>query len=418
MPTLLPVTPAETFSRGDLRALTRLLEAYLEEPAVQMSAADDPFDVARPDTGGVAQVATTDPQVVPTLKALTTAYGASEHEQGVRDAIRAQLPDWASRMTKTDPAGNLVLTLGSVARGAHGPDLVFDAHMDEIGYEVTRIESDGRLQVKELGGFYGRYYLGHVMLVHTRDGHSIGGVLELPPGWDRPDFKWPPALSTLRQPAYVYVGTASGEETANLGIHVGDFLTIPKVYRPLLGSLAMIRSLDDRVGCTALVEAVRALGPDFAHKWPGRRLTFVWATGEELGLDGAIAYATRVGKAGRAPDVVFAVDMFVSSDSPLETQRYGDAPLGQGFVVRALDDSNVVPPVDVARVIRIAHEHNIPVQYGATGGGNDSAAYTRYGTVAVALGWPAINSHSPTETSSTKDVAGLSRIVTVLATEW
>ncbi|MGB6489762.1 MAG: M28 family peptidase [Steroidobacteraceae bacterium] len=418
VPTLLPVTPAETFSRGDLRALTRLLEAYLKEPAVQMSAADDPFDVARPDTGGVAQGVTTDPQVVPTLKALTTAYGASEHEQGVRDAIRAQLPDWASRLTKTDSAGNLVLTLGSVARGAHGSDLVFDAHMDEIGYEVTRIESDGRLQVKEIGGFYGRYYLGHVMLVHTRDGHSIGGVLELPSGWDRPDFKWPPALSTLRQPAYVYVGTASGEETANLGIHVGDFLTIPKVYRPLLGSLAMIRSLDDRVGCTALVEAVRALGPDFAHKWPGRRLTFVWATGEELGLDGAIAYATRVGKAGRAPDVVFAVDMFVSSDSPLETQRYGDAPLGQGFVVRALDDSNVVPPVDVARVIRMAHEHNIPVQYGATGGGNDSAAYTRYGTVAVALGWPAINSHSPTETSSTKDVAGLSRIVTVLATEW
>jgi putative aminopeptidase FrvX len=66
----------------------------------------------------------------------------------------------------------------------------------------------------------------------------------------------------------------------------------------------------------------------------------------------------------------------------------------------------------------MAHEHNIPVQYGATGGGNDSAAYTRYGTTAIALGWPAINSHSPTETSSTKDVAGLSRIVTVLATEW
>jgi putative aminopeptidase len=418
VPTLLPVTPAETFARGDLRELTRLLEAYLEEPAVEMSARDDPFDVARPDTDRPAPATTTDPQVVSTLKALTTAYGASEHEQGVRDAILAQLPAWARGLTKTDPAGNLVLSLGSQARGAHGHDIVFDAHMDEVGYEVTGIEPDGRLQVKELGGFYGRYYLGHVMLVHTRDGHAIGGVLQLPAGWDRPGFKWPPALSTLREPAHVYLGTHNGSETAQLGIRVGDYLTIPKVYRPLLGSLAMIRSLDDRVGCTALVEAVRALGPDFARRWPGRRLTFVWATGEELGLKGAIAYATRVGKAGRAPDVVFAVDMFVSSDSPLETQRYGDAPLGQGFVVRALDNSNVVPPVDVARVIRMAHEHNIPVQYGATGGGNDSAAYTRYGTTAVALGWPAINSHSPTETSSTRDVAGLARIVTALATEW
>jgi putative aminopeptidase len=429
VPTLLPVTPAETFSRGDLRELTRLLEAYLREPAIGMSAGDDPFNVAqtnparpnpaRPDTDRPAQdTAAPDPDVVPILQALTTAYGASEHEQGVRDAIRALLPDWARRLTKTDPAGNLVLTLGSLSKGARGPDMVFDAHMDEIGYEVTRIEPDGRLQVNELGGFYGRYYLGHVMLVHTRDGHAVGSVLELPAGWDRPNFKWPPALSTLGQPAYAYVGTRSAAETVKLGIHVGDFLTIPKVYRPLLGSLAMIRSLDDRVGCTSLVAAVRALGPDFAHRWPGRRVTFVWATGEELGLKGAIAYATRVGKAGRAPNVVFAVDMFVSSDSPLETQRYGDVALGQGFVVRALDNSNVVPPADVARVIRMAHEHNIPVQYGATGGGNDSAAYTPYGTIAVALGWPTINSHSPTETSSTKDVAGLARIVTALATEW
>ena len=82
--------------------------------------------------------------------------------------------------------------------------------------------------MKEIGGFYGRYYLGHVMLVHTRDGHSIGGVLELPSGWDRPDFKWPPALSTLSQPAHAFVGTRSAAETANLGIHVGDYLTIPR----------------------------------------------------------------------------------------------------------------------------------------------------------------------------------------------
>jgi putative aminopeptidase FrvX len=418
VPTWLPVTPAETFSRGDLRKLTALLEGYLEEPALPMSAADDPFDDSLPDTDRAAAGATTDPQVVRTLRALTTAYGASEHEGGVRAAIRAQLPAWARGLTKTDPAGNLVLSLGTHGRGTHGPDIVFDAHMDEIGYEVTGIESDGRLQVKELGGFYGRYYLGHVMLVHTRDGHAIGSVLEPPSGWDRPGFKWPPALSTLEQTAYAYVGTRNPAQTEKLGIHVGDYLTIPKVYRPLLGSLAMIRSLDDRVGCTALVEAVRALGPDFARKWPGRRLTFVWATGEELGLKGAVAYAARVGKAGHTPDVVFAVDMFVSSDSPLETQRYGDTPPGHGFVVRALDNSNVVPPVDVARVIRMAHEHDIPVQYGATGGGNDSAAYAPYGTVAVALGWPAINSHSPTETSSTKDVDGLSRIVTALATEW
>jgi putative aminopeptidase len=432
--TVLPVTPAETFSRGDLRELTRLLEAYLKEPAAPMSAADDPFDAARASAtpavvaserqpaardANAAEGGTPDGEtVVPTLEALTLAYGASGHEQGEREAVLAQLPPWARRQTRTDAAGNLVLSLGSRAPGAHGPDLVFDAHLDEIGYEVTHIESDGRLQVKELGGFYGRYYLGHATLVHTSGGHAVGGVLELPQGWDRPDFQWPAALSTLRQPAYAYVGTQSAAQTRKLGIRVGDYLTIPKTYRPLLGSLTAVRSLDDRVGDTALVEGVRALGPDFARKHPGRRVTFVWTTGEEVGLDGAKAYAANAAKQGHDADVVFAIDTFVSSDSPLETQRFGDAVPGRGFVVRAVDDSNIDPPADVARVMSMARAHGIPVQYGATGGGNDGAAYTRYGTVDVALGWPMIYSHSPVETASTNDVAALSRMVTVLATEW
>ena len=435
IPTLLPVTPAETFARGDLRKLTRVLQAYLKEPAVPMSAADDPFDAARQpatapsgnhespaghasegEAGGAGGIA--DAQVASTLRAVTLAYGASGHEQGVRAAVLAQLPSWARRRTKTDAAGNLVLSLGSAARGAQGADLAFDAHMDEIGYQVTGIESDGRLRVRELGGFFGRYYLGHVMLVHTSAGHTVGGVLEPPQGWDRPDFKWPAALSTLKEDAFAYVGTHNAAQTEKLGIHVGDWLTIPKAYRPLLGSLVAVRSLDDRVGDTALIEAVRALGPDFAHKFPGRKLTFVWTTGEEVGLDGAAAYAESTAKHGHAPSVVFAIDTFVSSDSPLETQRFGDAIPGQGFVVRAVDNSNIDPPADAARVIRMAHENDIPVQWGATGGGNDGAAYTRYGTVDVALGWPMVYSHSPVETSSTRDVAALSRMVVVLAKKW
>jgi putative aminopeptidase len=427
VPTLMPVTPAETFSRGDLRQLTRLLEAYLDERAPRMSAAEDPFDAARPaaapaDRIAAQRLASSASATTTTLRALTLAYGASGHEQAVRAAVLAQLPTWARRRTRTDAAGNLVLTLGSRGRGGHGPDLVFDAHLDEIGYQVTRIESDGRLQVRPLGGFYGRYYLGHVAWIHTAGGREVGGVMELPAGWDRPDFTWPRPLSTLHQPAYVYVGTVSDAQTRQLGIRAGDYLTIPKSYRPLLGSLVAVRSLDDRVGDTALIEAVRALGPDFARQWPGRRVTFVWTTGEEVGLDGAVAYAARLAERARrgerAPDIVFAIDTFVSSDSPIETHRFGDAVLGQGFVVRAVDNSNIDPPDDVRRLIRMAHAHGIPVQYGATGGGNDGAAYTRYGTVDVALGWPMVYSHSPVETVSTQDVDALSHITTVLATQW
>jgi putative aminopeptidase FrvX len=108
----------------------------------------------------------------------------------------------------------------------------------------------------------------------------------------------------------------------------------------------------------------------------------------------------------------------VSSDSPLEVKRFGDAALGKGFVVRAVDNSNVVPLEYVDRVVKLAKENNIPVQYGVTGGGNDGAVFTRYGSVDVALGWPLRYSHSPGEVIDTKDADALAKIVGVLARSW
>jgi len=218
----------------------------------------------------------------------------------------------------------------------------------------------------------------------------------------------------MDEPAHVYVGTKSKEETEKLGIAANDFVTIPKEYRPLLGTRANARSFDDRVGCAALITAVRALGPEL----PGRDVTFVWSTEEEVGLKGAAAFAEQAAKENRVPDFVFAIDTFVSSDSPLESKRFADAKLGEGFVIRAVDNSNIVPREYVDRVVALAKENSIPVQYGVTGGGNDGAVFLRYGSVDVALGWPLRYAHSPAEVIDTKDVDALGKIVEVLARKW
>src|SRR5262249_17443055 len=135
------------------------------------------------------------------------------------------------------------------------------AHMDEIGYEVKKVEDDGRLLVTVVGGGYTQYFLGHVVFVHKADGSRVGGVLELPNGWERQGFEWPQRCRAMDEPVHVSVGTRSKEETAKLGIKEGDWVTIPKEYRPLAGTRANARSFDDRVGCAALIAAVRAIGP-------------------------------------------------------------------------------------------------------------------------------------------------------------
>jgi putative aminopeptidase FrvX len=391
-------TPAETVNRKDTASLFGLLATY---------AGVDSNEEIKPEYSAYEHFPGT-------IAELVTAYGASGHEAAVREKVKELLPEWARKQTRTDDAGNLILHLGDEKPNGKTPRLAFVAHMDEIGYEVKKIEDDGRVELAVLGGGYPQYFLGHTALLHKSDGSIAGAVMELPNGWDKPGFEWPQSLRTMDDPARAYVGTSSREETEKLGIKAGDWLTIEKAYRPMIGTRAIGRSFDDRVGCTALINAVKTLGPNL----PGRDVTFIWSTEEEVGLKGAAVAAAHMFEDGKAPDFVFAIDTFVSNDSPLEVKRFGNAELGKGFVVRAVDNSNIIPLRYVERVVKLARENKISVQHGVTGGGNDGAVFTRFGGVDVAMGWPLRYAHSPAEVIDTRDMGALGRIIAVAARSW
>ena len=397
-----PDTPGETLATADLSNLTKLLEIY----AVGSSTA------GQMGRASVRDVSSAEPKLPPslteTLAQLVRTYGASGHEERVSRLIKRLLPEWAK--PETDEAGNLILQLGTVPAGLKAPRILIIAHMDEIGFEVQSISKDGRLEAETLGGMELSYYQGHPVLVHASTGDR-DAVMELPTGWDEPNFKWPTGSAEAIR---IDVGAHSPDEVTKLGIQVGDFVTVPKQYRSLLGTRANGRSFDDRVGDAALVSAVWALGGTLK----GRDVTFVWSTREELGLVGAGALAKRLAAEGRTPDYVFAVDTVVSSDSPLESKRFADVELGKGFAIRGIDNSNIDPHRLVDRLAELARTNQIPFQLGVTGGGNDGAMFVPYGAVNVAIGWPLRYSHSPAEIIDTRDVDALARIVKVIAQSW
>jgi putative aminopeptidase len=401
-----PDTPSEEIANNDLDNLERLLAAYatLKAPAISHPV------FASPVLSLAACMWPNDayPSRESILKTLVETYAASNHEQPMRDEVQCFLGN--NDKPERDDAGNLILHVSTAPAGVKTPKILVVAHLDEIGFEVKSISNDGRLEVEELGGMELSFYQGHPALVHTATGDR-DAVMELPPGWDRPNFEWP---KESEQTIRVDVGARSPEEVAKLGIKVGDSITIPKEYHALLGTRAVGRSFDDRVGDTALISAVYAL----SNSLKDRDVTFVWSTGEELGLDGAEAMAKRLAADGRTPDYVFAIDTFVSSDSPLESKRFADAPIGKGFVIRAIDGSNIAPYASVERVIQLARENHIPVQYGITGGGNDGSTFVPHGSVDIALGWPLRYSHSPSEEIDTRDVDALARIIEVIARRW
>jgi putative aminopeptidase FrvX len=287
--------------------------------------------------------------------------------------------------------------------------LLFVAHVDEIGYEITAIREDGLLDLSRRGGFYDSLFEGHAALVHTKAG-TVPAIV-LPRGELEGESVAPQGEGGRLGGRKVLadVGAHQGSEVAKLGIAVGDVLTCVKRYTKLLSSRAAGRSFDDRVGCTAVLHAARSIIPQRLKQ----KVTFAWVVQEEVGLKGAIALAEQI-----QPDFVFAVDTFVSSDSPREDPHMALAPIGHGAVVRAVDHSNITPLVFVDEVASVAAVHGIPLQIGTTGGGNDGAAFTHTGAINIPLSWPLRYSHSPAEVIDLKDLEALAELVTWLAYEF
>jgi len=339
------------------------------------------------------------------LAPLVEAYGPSGHEGAVREAVLRLLPSWASPVV--DTAGNIWVRAGQGA-----PMVVFVAHLDEIGFEVTGVRADGQLTLRAIGGFMPSLFEGEPAMVHTASG--IVPAVFTPRDSVGPAPRRAPTVVNGNRTELLYrvdPGTLDSAGTAALGIRTGDVVTMPKAFVPLAGTRATGRSFDDRAGVTAQVLALRRLVPARLR----HEVVFVFSTREETGLFGARAAANALGS---APVRVHALDTFVSSDAPLELTNFADAPIGRGAVARAVDNSSVTPPVLVDSLVALAALRRIPLQVGTTNGGNDGSVFTRWGVSDLPIGWPLRYSHSPAEVIDLRDVASLADLVLALAERW
>lgn len=342
------------------------------------------------------------------LGKLSDVYAPSGFEQPMRDAIQSMLPTWARPLAYVDSAGNLIVPVGP-----NRDTTVIVAHMDEISFVVSGIARDGTLSLRPRGTFFPFLWEGQPALLHrTTDRPSPrDGKLGCEASRDGPmrGVFIPRDSSAAREPDSLkaWFGRDS-VELVNSGVRVGLALTGYKCSARVGDVRITARSIDDRAGVTSLLLALEEIDPaKLDHK-----VIFMFSVREEGGLQGAKAAAALFG-----PSIhrVHAVDTFVSADSPLESQRFADAPIGQGAVMRALDNSSVTPPDEIDRVSRIARAAGVPLQVGVTNGGNDGSEFARVGAIDVALAWPLRYSHSPAEIMDLRDLRALSRIVAAVA---
>ncbi|MFO0095628.1 MAG: M20/M25/M40 family metallo-hydrolase [Gemmatimonadaceae bacterium] len=276
------------------------------------------------------------------------------------------------------------------------------AHLDEVAYDVVAIAGDGTVTLRSRGG-----------VVHSAwEGQAA--VLHLPrPASGQPDTLM--GLFVPRDTARVrttprmtaWFGLDSAALVAR-GVRIGAGVTSPKVSVRVAGSRFTGRSMDDRAGSTALIQAVHRIDPASLD----HTVFFVWSVQEEGGLVGAQAVASRVGTTTRR---VYSIDTFVSSETPLESPHFAFVSLGKGPVLRAIENGSFSPPVVRRRMQAAARVAGVPLQIGLTQGGTDGTAFTFYGAPNTGLSWLGRYSHTPAEVLDLRDVERLARLIAAVA---
>jgi putative aminopeptidase FrvX len=390
VPVLFAQSTVETVDARDLRTLADLLQMMAgQAPAERLRhhISVDPMFF----TPGSSKAL---PEILRPLVALSAVSGA---EKPVRDEIVRQLPKWAK--PEIDERGNLTVNFGQ-----GGKDLLFVAHMDEIGYEITNIAEDGTAAVRKVGGFFDYLWEAHPVFVQTAKG--VVPAIVAP----RPNYLAATEAAPKATDVALYFGTNSRAETEALGVANGHTATIRKELTKLAGSRWAARAMDDRCGVATLLAALHQIVDP--AKVPNR-VTFAFVVGEETGLVGSGFLAQR-----SHPAVVFAIDTFVSSDSPVDPQRFALVPLGSGPVARAIDSSSITPPETVARIVAVGAAHKIHVTPSNTSGGNDGSQFAKYGSIVAPLSWPGRYSHSPVEVMDLRDLEQLVTLVVALTREF
>ena len=303
------------------------------------------------------------------LQQLSNAPGPPGAEDAVRTIMVAQYVSLDAELGFIDGMGDVI-----AQQGKTGPRVMIDAHMDELGGMVRRVTPTGFLTMQMLGGWLDQALVDQRWTILGSKGpvEAVTGIRDIH------------VITTAertavfpREAIFLDIGATSPAEAEAMGIEPGDPVVPDAPFQVLNGSRNYLgKAWDDRIGCAALLEAMRRLA-----KLPhANQLFFVATTQEEIGLRGARTAANVV-----KPDLGLAIEGGIVNDQgghPEETQAH----LGGGPGI-FLYDSSAIPNRKLVRFVRdTAKAANIPLQLDLVQGyGDDSSEMQESGTGAPTL---------------------------------
>ena len=326
------------------------------------------------------------------LQELTETSGAPGYEDRVRETVREVLEAETDRV-RSDAMGNVVGTI----EGDSDYAVAVAAHMDEIGFMVRYVTSQGFLKVDALGGWDPRVLRAQRVRVHTDDGDLTGVIGSTPPHvleGDEDDE------GTVHDAA---IDVGLDEESAKEAVSVGDIVTMDQ-ETTLMGETVTGKALDDRVCVFTMLEAARRIDD------PPVTIHFCATTQEEVGLRGAHALGVDID-----PDLAVALDVTIAADIDDATEDEYVTELGEGTAIKLKDSSVITNPKVHKRMRAVAESEGIDHQIEVLpAGGTDTAGFqnTNGAKPVGAISVPTRYLHTVTETAHADDVAATVDLLT------
>ena len=300
----------------------------------------------------------------------------------------------------TNPAGSFI---GVVRCGR--PDakaLLLDAHLDEIGFIVSRVFDDGFLAVVRAGGVDPRVLSASEVIIYGKK--AIKGVFTSKP----PHLQEKDEASKKIELEDLFIDTGlTGEELKKI-VKIGDFCESYSPAIKLQNGFMMSKSLDDKICIAQILRAVELID----RKKLGVDIYCLFSAGEEIGGKGAITGAYGI-------DADWAVALDVCNVCMPDGRKHLENVIpGNGCVISYSSTTNRAL---TKRLAESAKANGLPFMLrgepGRTGTNAHYIQISRAGIPCTNLSVPLRYMHTPVEIIDLKDALSGAEIIARFAEE-
>ncbi|MCL2662038.1 MAG: M20/M25/M40 family metallo-hydrolase [Oscillospiraceae bacterium] len=327
------------------------------------------------------------------LKELCELAGPAGFEERVSARVKTILDPYMDE-TWIDVLGNVIGVWRCGKKNAR--KLLFDAHIDEIGFIVTGIE-EGFLRFSKLGGFDARVIPATGVLVLTEP--PIYGVISvLPPHiLKKEDTEKNFKIEDL----IIDIGMLHDEATRL--VTPGTPGVVASGVRAMGENLVCGKAIDDRAGFVAILQALELLkGIELDVD-----LYVMASVQEEVGVRGATTGAYAI-----APDYCVVIDVG-HAKTPDAKPSEANTVLGNGVIITRGPNMN---PALTEKMVNLAKDSEIKYQInvapsGTSGTNARAIQISREGVATALLELPMRYMHTVNEIASLDDIESTAKLL-------